>query len=578
MSTSPGLSRPRLLQELEAIESRYPQLAIRGLEPPTFDGVLEIEGEPHRVQLRLPLGYPSLPPEVRELDLQSGEELLGWGRPHWLPDTGFCLFPHGHLEQSWRRDRLAVDAIDKFHEYVRSEPSLASGISTAPDRIYLPSESLARLAKVQTCTLLAHRALRGGDYYVTHLSWSEDTAECCVGDFGNWLEFLRARIAVPWLLVKSEDAWNRVLANPDVDTVLEVVEQEISETSISLHVGQPIVIGRISGGNLDAICLLYSLFPIGVFQIPVVIGSPSQALFNRVDGVLSRRDRLQDEMVFMIGVGSLGGAIAVALARAGLRNFVLIDPDRLTAENVCRHVGTLGDLGRAKVEIVAETITKVNPDAHVQYVAKPLAWDLPWIGAGMDFEQLLAQAANPIVVTTCAVHMTELQLNTFAVRAGVPVIYASALGAAEHGRVFRVLPNETPCYECIIAAQDAYPADYPRFSVDGRDTERRPAYIDPSLPGLGIDLTELAMITARFALQTIAQVRGLDLGLPPAGGDHLLWTSRGGWVFDCSLQLTIERFSRAPDCPVCGEGAQRAELDAAGQEQLDALIAKLQHR
>src|SRR5712671_5959772 len=57
-------------------------------------------------------------------------------------------------------------------------------------------------------------------------------------------------------------------------------------------------------------------------------------------------DQLADRKVLMIGAGSIGGAAAHALASYGIRNLVLVDPDRLYSENCARHVLGPEDLGR----------------------------------------------------------------------------------------------------------------------------------------------------------------------------------------------------------------------------------------
>lgn len=93
---------------------------------------------------------------------------------------------------------------------------------------------------------------------------------------------------------------------------------------------------------------------------------------------------------------------------------------------------------------------------------------------------------------------------------------------------------------------------HPRFAIEGVLAELQAPYVDPSLPGLGVDITVIAMIAARLALQTIARGvgRSAELGVEE---DHLLWTNRGGWIFDRPLQATAEHFARDPACPVCGE-------------------------
>lgn len=180
-----------------------------------------------------------------------------------------------------------------------------------------------------------------------------------------------------------------------------------------------------------------------------------------------------------------------------------------------------------------------------------------------------------MVVATCAVGQAERQLNVLAVEREVPVIYGSALGAAEHGRVFRVLPGESACYECILLAQERDPEAFPRFVVEGIQ-DGGEAYLNPALPGLGIDVTMISMLVARLTLQTIARITGTDIGMPDEVGHHLLWSNRGGWhACDRSLQVVVRDVPRALDCPVCGEGRHGHELGEQEVRELEVLVAKL---
>src|SRR5437867_8391247 len=69
---------------------------------------------------------------------------------------------------------------------------------------------------------------------------------------------------------------------------------------------------------------------------------------------------LSGKHVAVIGCGSFGSAIAEMLARAGIGQLTLIDPDVLSAENLGRHVLTQKDLGRPKVEALRERLLAIN--------------------------------------------------------------------------------------------------------------------------------------------------------------------------------------------------------------------------
>jgi molybdopterin/thiamine biosynthesis adenylyltransferase len=75
---------------------------------------------------------------------------------------------------------------------------------------------------------------------------------------------------------------------------------------------------------------------------------------------------LSDLTVGLVGCGGTGSAVAEQLVRLGVRRFILIDPDELSASNVTRVFGsTPARIGDLKVDIIGDLITSIAPDATV---------------------------------------------------------------------------------------------------------------------------------------------------------------------------------------------------------------------
>lgn len=578
----------RLLAELQAIEQRYPAMRLLSLEvgAPTLEGIVMVDGVAHCVRLTLPPGYPSLPPQLREIEGPGGSICAPTGGFHRFQDGSICLFPHGNDPQAWHRDRRAVEALDKFVALIHVDGDRAERraglLFREPREVYVSTgiAALLRWPDGRGSLHLRMAASGEGDLFADAVDVEGET-EALFGVLGPlWSKRLPQGLRVPWVALRlAGRRWEQLAASCEhLDAALKaglpvaVFEQLRGEEYLVLVRSDGDEQG-VDSRQLDAVFIRRSRSHLGALQITkLTVEAPQERLFHRVDGVMGGRERLADVRVVVVGLGSLGGAVALALARAGIRRFVLIDPDRLSIDNICRHVGTTHDIGRPKVDVVEEILHAINPEVEVTPIAKSLAWDLPSFGAGVDMERLLATNGPTVVIMTCAVHIAERQLNAVAVERGTPVIYAAALGAAEHARIFRVIPGETPCYECILAAQDADPTSFPRFIRGDAQGEQVP-YLEPALPGLGLDIMQIAMITARFALQTAARVEGIDLGYPDEPGDHLLWTNRGGWIFDRSLQIIVERVPRSATCTTCGEGRVQKPLTDAEQEALNILLS-----
>jgi len=85
------------------------------------------------------------------------------------------------------------------------------------------------------------------------------------------------------------------------------------------------------------------------------------------------QERLRKSNVCVVGLGGLGSQVLQALAYLGVQTFTLIDEDSVEVTNLNRLIGaTVGDIGRPKVDVGAELVAEVNPNAVSTPIAKNL--------------------------------------------------------------------------------------------------------------------------------------------------------------------------------------------------------------
>lgn len=149
--------------------------------------------------------------------------------------------------------------------------------------------------------------------------------------------------------------------------------------------------------------------------------------------------RLAAARVLVVGVGGLGCAAALGLARTGIGALRLVDSDRVDASNLGRQVlFTEADLGRLKVEAAAGALRLHAPELDVETIPEPLTRaNLAHALEGIDL----------VVDGTDSLAPRRL-LNAAAFTAGVPVIFGGATGTS--GLVLPVLPPLGPCYLCAL--------------------------------------------------------------------------------------------------------------------------------
>lgn len=93
---------------------------------------------------------------------------------------------------------------------------------------------------------------------------------------------------------------------------------------------------------------------------------------------------LRDLRIALLGVGALGSTLAEMLVRAGIRDIALVDDDLLEAGNVCRHIATLADVGRSKVQVVAQRLRQISPAVRVAELNEELHCNAKAIAAQFD--------------------------------------------------------------------------------------------------------------------------------------------------------------------------------------------------
>jgi molybdopterin-synthase adenylyltransferase len=164
-----------------------------------------------------------------------------------------------------------------------------------------------------------------------------------------------------------------------------------------------------------------------------------QILFRGVGA--EGQKRLAAAHVVVVGCGATGSAVASLLARAGVGTIRIVDRDYVEPSNLQRQ--TLFDESDAresfpKAVAAAKRIAAFNS----QIVVEPQVADLTPANADV----LLAGAE--LILDGTDNFETRYLVNDYAVKHGVPWIYAAAVGS--YGITLNVLPGETACLACVF--------------------------------------------------------------------------------------------------------------------------------
>lgn len=90
----------------------------------------------------------------------------------------------------------------------------------------------------------------------------------------------------------------------------------------------------------------------------------------------SEQRTLLTKKVFIAGCGGLGGWIAEYMARLGVGEITLCDPDVFTETNINRQIGAdMSVIGSSKVRVLKERLLKIAPSMRVNALEQKLCAD-----------------------------------------------------------------------------------------------------------------------------------------------------------------------------------------------------------
>jgi molybdopterin/thiamine biosynthesis adenylyltransferase len=259
-------------------------------------------------------------------------------------------------------------------------------------------------------------------------------------------------------------------------------------------------------------------------------------------------DELAQSRFTIVGVGSIGSAIAHALAMAGVGHLTLVDDDRLLWHNLVRHQCSRRDVGRYKVDAAADAITARWPGTAVDPTRLNVITNADRMRPLFDTSDIVICAADGVSPRRVVSHLAR--------RSNRPAILACVLLDGAVGEVVRLRP--WPGHGCLLCQRQKLIDD---GVLDPEPYLDRPYGTgDRHLPmtAVGTDLVLVGQLATKVALATVLETRGHHdqtirgeyamIGLRPDGN-----TAEVGPPFDleCGEVRWLPAHPPTADCPTC---------------------------
>ncbi len=261
---------------------------------------------------------------------------------------------------------------------------------------------------------------------------------------------------------------------------------------------------------------------------------------------------LSDSQVLIAGCGSGGGQVALQLAMAGVRKFVLFDSDALEPENVIRHVCGLRYVGQRKVDAVSDVLLDRNPALEIERHDTDL----------MTCTDLAdhVQRCSVVVIATDN-DPTHYRLNQLCVDTQTAFVIGKVFTRGIGGEVFSYRPGAGGCLACLESVLERLPYRDGVREIDlVSDEERQKMYgleiseIKDS-PGLNVDIAFITAFHTRFVLDAIARsLPQRPKFLPPIEQNYVVWGNRPVHPFTKHFELQRIQVHRQHGCLICTNG------------------------
>ena len=184
--------------------------------------------------------------------------------------------------------------------------------------------------------------------------------------------------------------------------------------------------------------------------------------------------RLANATVGIVGVGGLGSIVAEQLARMGVQEFVLVDPDVVEESNLSRLAGAYDHhVGKPKVTAIREHLWKVGGD---DIAVEAIQERIQECSASLDRCDVVVGCVDSMTARSFCNEYAVKHLNYY-VDSGVRIDTTDEQPVEMTGYVHLVAPGSNACFDCL-GRHDQAAARLEQLAPAEQAAEQERGYID----------------------------------------------------------------------------------------------------
>ncbi len=163
-------------------------------------------------------------------------------------------------------------------------------------------------------------------------------------------------------------------------------------------------------------------------------------MLDRLELLIGKENigRLRNSTVLVVGVGGVGGYTVEALARSGIGNLILVDPDVVEETNMNRQLVALtSTIGKYKVEVLKARIEDMGLDTSVTIYKDFITKD--------NIELYLEKV--DFVIDACDTLLTKLAIIESCKKRNIPFISSMGTGNKMDPTKFQIMDLSKTSYD-----------------------------------------------------------------------------------------------------------------------------------
>ena len=241
---------------------------------------------------------------------------------------------------------------------------------------------------------------------------------------------------------------------------------------------------------------------------------------------------LSSKKIVIFGVGAVGGDMAILLARAGIKNFVLIDYKKLSKSDMVRHLYCkTNNIGKLKTEALKEYILKIDKRVNIACINKKL---IP----RSNLDKFIPEDADLVINTADEPYIghTSLKIGRYVWSKGIAFYIAGGFDAHSMSTGELIVPKKTACIDCY---QNSFKKTLKNWKPSYNTEQQQNGLVEDSnekikniiIGGSG-SLAQASLFSASYGvMKIIFYLIGLDVTKESKRGEYLPNRGVFTWVY-----------------------------------------------